>query len=109
MAKWLYQIDITKIRRDFDHDEDPKAFASGLREILLKFISNQPKHVMLSQEDWEDALTKLTDITDELKHSETIDEVDEQLTRLYDWGDTPILSPSRRWTGANMGWINAHG
>jgi len=78
MANWKYQINLSDI---FENVEDQPIETTAM-EIYQRFTSFMDSHPSLFEDEY-----SVVDAIDELKYCESTEEIDSQLSELYDFAD----------------------
>jgi len=112
MANWLYIIDIKHLMDVFEEDtESIQKFCKGMVSVLNEFIEKAKMHPLLGEEYWKDVIEELGEIREEFEFlmdnsSVTIDEANDRLSNLYDWGDAIAFHEFSEKPFGKMAWIN---
>jgi len=78
MANWKYQINLSDI---FENVEDQPIETTAM-EIYQRFTNFMDSHPSLFEDEY-----SVVDAIDELKYCESTEEIDSQLSELYDFAD----------------------
>lgn len=99
MANWLYVLELKHIFDQYNQDGDHKSFAKAAYVVMQEFADKATKRMQIPQETWEEVMDEFRDFTDRIKclSEQTIldvDEVDDLLNEVYDWGDISLYRES---------------